>query len=88
LLAGYSLAVVGQAVSTVCLRYFLANGRMKKVVGIYSATILFSIVFDVCTLDWIGPAALGYGALLGWSVNAIWMIGLLIKESATRKADV
>ncbi|WP_373230229.1 lipid II flippase MurJ [Cohnella sp.] len=87
LLAGYSLAVIGQAVSTVCLRYFLANGRMKKVVGIFSASILLSIVFDVCAIDRIGPAALGYGALLGWSVNAIWMIGLLIKESATRKVD-
>jgi putative peptidoglycan lipid II flippase len=88
LLAGYSLAVVGQAVSTVCLRYFLANGRMKKVVGIYSTTILLSIVFDVGTLDRFGPAALGYGSLLGWSVNAIGMIGLLIKESATLKADL
>lgn len=86
LLAGYSLSVVGQALSMVCLRYFIANGRMRNVVWIYSATILLSIVFDIFALERFGPASLGYGAMLGWSANAALMIGLWMKDSHSRKA--
>lgn len=85
LLAGYSLSVIGQAISAVCLRFCLASGSMRAPAWIYAITVFVIAVFDMLLLERMGPAALGYGALLGWSVNAVMMIGLVLRDSKYRR---
>jgi putative peptidoglycan lipid II flippase len=81
LLAGYSISVIGQAFSAVCLRYFLANGGMMGPVYIYLLSGLSALSFDAFFLNQIGPAALGFGALLGWSLNAMLMFWFVLRDS-------
>ncbi|WP_336787920.1 murein biosynthesis integral membrane protein MurJ [Paenibacillus sp. MMO-177] len=73
LLAGYSLSVVGQAISAVSLRYFIAEGRMLIPAIIYGATSLITLLFDWLAVPHLGPSAIGYGSMIGWWANAILM---------------
>lgn len=74
MLAGYALSIVGAAISAICLRYFLAQGRMKGAVLIHLVSAFAAILFDALAMEDLGPSAIGYGSCVGWSCNAIMMI--------------
>lgn len=84
LLAGYSLSVIGQVVSVLCLRYFLACGRLYGPAAVYLVSTVCTISFDLLTVRSFGPAALGYGALCGWGLNALLMFILVVRDSNNR----
>ena len=50
LLAGYSLSVAFQVVSVLCLRYFLACGRLYGPAAVYLVSTVCTIVFDLLTV--------------------------------------
>lgn len=82
ILAGYSLAVIGQSLTYVCLRIFLALDRMilALVITIFSSTL--NIISDYYLTGIIGIAGLGYGAAIGASVNAALML-IMVRRSDT-----
>lgn len=84
MLAGYSLSVVGQVISGICLRYFLACGRLYGPAAVYLVSTVCTILFDLLTVPYFGPAALGYGALCGWGINALLMFILVVRDSNYR----
>ncbi|MCA0756657.1 oligosaccharide flippase family protein [Paenibacillus sp. N4] len=84
LLAGYSLSVALQAVSVICLRYFLACGRLYGPAAVYLASTVCTIAFDLLAVRSFGAAALGYGALCGWALNALLMFMLVVRDSNNR----
>ncbi|TYP70097.1 lipid II flippase MurJ [Paenibacillus methanolicus] len=81
LLAGYSLSVVGQAVSAIGLRYFLAIGRLRGCAAIYAVSTAFTMAFDLLLVPRYGAPALGYGACAGWTLNALLIGWLLMRKS-------
>jgi putative peptidoglycan lipid II flippase len=80
LLAGYSLTIVGQALSAVCLRYFLAAGTIGKPLAICIVSSALNIAADIVLAGRIGAAGLGYGATVGASANALLMLSLLARQ--------
>ncbi|MFB9325191.1 lipid II flippase MurJ [Paenibacillus aurantiacus] len=80
LLAGYSLGVVGQAVSAIGLRYFLAIGRLRDCVLIYAVAAAFTMGFDLLLVPRYGAPALGYGSCAGWTLNALLIGWLLVRK--------
>ncbi|MFC4103344.1 lipid II flippase MurJ [Paenibacillus xanthanilyticus] len=81
LLGGYSLGVVGQAVSAIGLRYFLAIGRLRACVAVYAAATLVTMAFDLLLVPHYGAPALGYGSSAGWTLNALLMGWLLMRSA-------
>jgi peptidoglycan biosynthesis protein MviN/MurJ (putative lipid II flippase) len=84
MLAGYAFSVVGQALSGICLRYFLTVGRLYKPAAVCLASACVTIVFDLAAVPSIGPSALGWGSLAGWGLNALLMFGLVVRDSSQR----
>ncbi|BAU29708.1 murein biosynthesis integral membrane protein MurJ [Aneurinibacillus soli] len=70
ILAGYSLAIVSQALSAVGMRYFMAVERMIAPTIISFIALLVNVVCDQLLTFHIGAAGLGYGAACGALVNA------------------
>lgn len=80
LLAGYSLSVVGQAISAIGLRYFLAIGRLRGCVAAYAGTTAFTMAFDLLLVPRFGAPLLGFGACAGWTMNAVLIGWLLVRK--------
>lgn len=85
LLAGYSLGVVGQAVSGVLLRYLIARGRLYGPAAAYLTTAAVTVLFDLLAVREYGSEALGYGSLVGWTLNALLMFGFVLRDSNVRR---
>ncbi|MCZ8512623.1 MATE family efflux transporter [Paenibacillus filicis] len=71
ILAGYSLAMVGQAITLVYLRLFMTIGKMTVPLFGYFAAAAVNIGLDLCLIPVLGAAGLGYGALGGSLVGAL-----------------
>jgi putative peptidoglycan lipid II flippase len=80
ILEGYSLSVLCQSISLVCLRYFLANKRLIAVLMIYASSALVTIAFDFWFTQFMGPRGIGYGATLGALLNATLLLFLLYRR--------
>lgn len=80
ILEGYSLSVLSQAISLVCLRYFLASKQLVLVLSIYASTAFITILLDIWLSQVIGPRGIGYGAALGALLNAILLIYMLFRR--------
>jgi putative peptidoglycan lipid II flippase len=80
LLAGYALTIVGQALSAVCLRYFLAAGSIGRPLAICLISSALNIAADIVLAGRIGAAGVGYGAAIGASANALLMLSLLASQ--------
>jgi putative peptidoglycan lipid II flippase len=88
MLAGYSIAILGQSVSTISLKFFLSLEKMKQPLIVFFISSLFNITFDVYAAKIIGVRALGYGAALSGIVNAAIMLFMMRKNIKVSTNDV
>lgn len=79
ILAGYSLAIIGQAILHIGLRVFLALGKLFLTMLLCFAAALFTVLMDIYLVQKIGSAGIGYGAAIGASANAVAIIYVLKK---------
>jgi putative peptidoglycan lipid II flippase len=77
LLAGFALTIVGQAVTAICLRYYLALGRLWLPTWITLGSAAITIAADYVLIHQWGTPGLGYGSALGSVINAVFMMLLL-----------
>lgn len=77
ILKGYSLSIIGLSFSAVCLRYFLAAGKMLLPLAVTIFATCVNIAADYLFKDTLGAAGLGYGAAIGAMVSA-FMFTILI----------
>jgi len=68
---GYSLAIPGMGVAAVCIRYFLAAGRMAIPLWISIVSSVVNAAADYGLKDHYGAAGLGYGAAIGASLGGV-----------------
>nr|WP_283809180.1 lipid II flippase MurJ [Tumebacillus amylolyticus] len=80
IMAGYSLAIIGVALTNVGLRYCMAVERMKAPLLIGLAAMAVNIGCDLYGAPRFGPAALGYGAACGAWVNAGLLLLVLARD--------
>lgn len=80
ILEGYSLSILSQSISLVCLRYFLASKQLVWVLSIYAFTAFITILLDIWFTQIFGPRGIGYGAALGALLNAILLLYMLFKS--------
>lgn len=74
ILEGYTLSILFQAFSLVCLRYFLALQKLIALLIIFCLSAIVTVVTDVLLLQFMGVKGIGYGAAVGAALNA----GLLL----------
>ena len=81
ILTGYSFAIVGQSISLICLRYFIASRRMASPLLIYFLGTLCSILIDVYFVPRYGAPALGYGASIGATLTGfLFLVGIRYEQ--------
>jgi putative peptidoglycan lipid II flippase len=84
ILEGYSLSILCQAISLICLRYFLAKRKLATVLTIFVITAVATIVVDVGLIHILGSRGIGFGAAIGALLNAILLLYLLWKDLRPR----
>lgn len=80
ILAGYTLTIVSQGIVLICLRAFLAIGRIFIPLLAVLISSGLTILFDYLLVDIIGSAGLGYGAAIGALVNSVALFYLINRE--------
>lgn len=80
ILAGYSLAIIGQAVLHISLRVFLALEKLVLPVLICFTAALFTVFLDFYLVKRLGAAGLGYGAAIGACINAAGLLYIMKKH--------
>jgi len=78
-LSGFSLSVIGQCVIYISLRAFMAMGKMLVPMAISFASAAINITADILLVKKVGLAGIGYGAIIGYTLNAILIIYSLHK---------
>lgn len=86
ILTGYSFAIVGQSISLICLRYFIASRNMRSPLLIYFLGTLCSILIDVYYVPKYGASALGYGGAIGATVTGLlFLLGIRREQIRLKK---
>ena len=80
ILKGYSLAIVGQSLSAICIRYFLAIGKMKIPLISCLTAASINIIADLYLSSKIGLAGLGYGAAIASLIGPAVMLLVIIPK--------
>jgi murein biosynthesis integral membrane protein MurJ len=80
ILAGYSLTIVGQSMTTIGIRAFLSIGKMAAPLIVFIFSALVNIISDIYLTSLFDSAGIGYGAALGAILNALLILILLKKE--------
>lgn len=81
ILTGYSFAIVGQSISLICLRYFIASRRMASPLLFYFLGTLCSILIDVYFVPRFGSSVLGYGASIGATLTGLlFLVGIRYEQ--------
>ncbi|WP_461479591.1 murein biosynthesis integral membrane protein MurJ [Paenibacillus sp. PvR148] len=91
MLAGFSLSIIGQGISTIILRFYLALGKMYVPLAIFIVSAAFNIVLDFYFIRIYGSPGLGYGAACGWGINALMLmicLFLTLRSQAKEKGAV
>lgn len=85
ILEGYAWAIVGQSISVVGIRYWLAVGKLRFSVlaGLISAVI--TVLYNVHFIDLQGPSTIGWGAAMGSAGNAILLCSAILIDLNIRK---
>lgn len=88
ILEGYSLTILSQALSLICLRYFLAVRRMGGAVSAYIVGAAATVASDAVLIRTVGVHGIGYGAMLGAGITALLLllmygrsVGLNLREA-------
>lgn len=87
ILEGYSLTIFSQAISLICLRYFLALRQLKAVLLVYLFSALITVGLDIAWVDQMGVRAIGYGAMVGALINALLLLGMYSRSVSLRFKD-
>jgi putative peptidoglycan lipid II flippase len=80
ILEGYSLSIICQSISLICLRYFLASRQLTVVLIIYASSALVTILTDAWFISFMSLRGIGYGAAIGALLNAILLLYKLWKS--------
>ncbi len=80
LLGGYALAIVGQCVLYVFIRYYVAIGKMKTPMFIILCTSILNVLLDIYLVKKIGANGLGYGSAISSIFNIVLMMIVLKKQ--------
>ncbi len=80
ILAGYALAIIGQSIFMISIRFFMALRQMMipMLIVIFSSTV--NILADFILVRSMGAAGLGYGAALGSLCNGVLLIVFLNRK--------
>lgn len=76
ILEGYSLSILSQAFSLICLRYFLAIRQLTGVLTIFIVCSVVTIGLDIGLIQIAGTKGIGYGAAIGALLNALLLINM------------
>lgn len=74
MLAGFSLSIVGQGISTIILRFYLALGTMYVPLAIFIVSAAANIGLNFYLVPIMGSPGIGYAAACGWVINALMLI--------------
>jgi putative peptidoglycan lipid II flippase len=77
ILEGYSLSILCQSISLICLRYFLAGRQLTVVLIIYASAALVTICTDAWFISFMSLRGIGYGAAIGALLNAVLLLYML-----------
>ena len=83
ILAGYSLAIIGQSITALCLKLYLAREKVMIPLLIFIISSIINITLDFFLVGRIGIKGVGYGAAISSIINAtmmLWLIKLEIKD--------
>jgi putative peptidoglycan lipid II flippase len=80
ILEGYSLSILSQSISLVCLRFFLAGRQLTIVLIIYASSALVTVCLDVWLISFMGPRGIGFGAAIGALLNGVLLLYMLWKS--------
>ena len=70
-LKSYSLTILGQSITIICLRYFLAVEEMKRPIGTLLISTILTLTADHMLIERIGVQGLGYGAFIGGVFSSV-----------------
>ncbi|UOF89037.1 oligosaccharide flippase family protein [Fodinisporobacter ferrooxydans] len=81
-LKGYSLSILGQSISALLLRFFIAIRQMMIPTGIFIFTSCINIYFDFHWKSYFKTATFGYGAATASFINVIcmWMYFMYLEK--------
>lgn len=74
ILSSYVFVILGQSITAISLKRFLAEEKIKKPLIIYIFSSSINIVLDNYLVKTLGIKGLGYGAAISSLVNALMMI--------------
>ena len=77
ILAGYAVAIIGQSIFMISIRFFMAIRRMTIPMLIVIFSSVVNIAADFVLVQYFGSAGLGYGAAIGSVCNGILLIVFL-----------
>lgn len=80
ILEGYALAIVGQSLTLICLRYYLAAGNLKFPLIVLVSSSLITIILNIILADIMGPRGIGYASLVGFSISGIVLLFLVFRD--------
>ncbi|WP_281885347.1 murein biosynthesis integral membrane protein MurJ [Paenibacillus sp. YYML68] len=80
MLQSYALCMVGQGISTVVLRYFLAAGQMSRALLVFILSGAVTIALDLVLVARLGAPGIGYAAACGWSLNAVCLWLMMVRS--------
>jgi peptidoglycan biosynthesis protein MviN/MurJ (putative lipid II flippase) len=81
ILEGYSIMVIGQAVLTIGLRYFLVEGTLGYPIIVFAVTAILTIVGDFLLVPLIGAKGIGYAAAIGTGLNACLLVAKMLQST-------
>ncbi|MHB1485134.1 MAG: murein biosynthesis integral membrane protein MurJ [Saccharofermentanales bacterium] len=80
ILSGYALAIIGQSIFMISIRFFMAIRHMKipMLVVVFSSVV--NIISDFILVKFYGSAGLGYGAAIGSVCNGTLLLIFLNRK--------
>lgn len=85
ILTGYAWAIVGQSISVVGIRYWLAVGKLSFSVLAGLISTVITVLYNVHFINLLGASALGWGAAMGSAGNAILLCSAILIDLRIRK---
>lgn len=74
---GYCLAILGLSIISISLRFFLARGKIYVPAIVFFSVAVINFAFDFLTIKSLGISAIGYGAAISASINALILIRIM-----------